>query len=163
MALSMSSNLNEFGAPRGTMGLSNHICDSTPCFGLLHGCMPRNITPSDLDGIVEINGKFWVIEFKKTGKEVPKGQMFMFNHFINMGFAVSIIWHDGLTRENKITKMKHMISGQQKERVFNNYQEGRESYQKFARWWSGYKPKAISKSIVTGIKNNPNYPLKVVK
>jgi len=139
----MSDSLNEFGVARGTMAMPNHICDSTPCFGLLHGCMPRNITPSDMDGVTEMNGSFWTIEFKKTGKQVPYGQMLMFERLVKeKGFTVTIIWHDGLTRENKITKMQYLTGGIVREKTFSTYEEGRLAYQQFARWWSSQQEKA---------------------
>ena len=138
------SDRNEFGAPRGTMAYSNHVCDSTPCFNFLHGTMPRDITPSDMDGITEINGRFWDIEFKKTGKAVPKGQELMFKRLVDTGWCVSIIWHDGLTRENKFTKAIHLIPFREPQiRVFKTYGDGIRNIKAFAKWWSSYQIRSI--------------------
>lgn len=139
------SDKNEFGAPRGKMAMSNHVCDSTPCFNFLYGSMPRNITPTDMDGVVEIDGRFWCLEFKKTGKDVPFGQRLMFERLIDDGWAVSVIWHDGLTRDNNITKIEYSftIEGSKEviTREFSDYEAGRENLRIFAGWWSELSPR----------------------
>jgi hypothetical protein len=43
-------------------------------FDVLEGCFPRGITPTDLDGMVEVNGRFLVFETKLPGTEMPEGQ-----------------------------------------------------------------------------------------
>jgi len=60
----------------------------------LDGCMgERKQCVSDVDGIVERNGQFLVIETKSTGVEVPMGQSIMFSSFTRLPeFRVLIVW-----------------------------------------------------------------------
>lgn len=56
-------------------------------YGWLKGAFPRGILPTDIDGLVEINGHFLLMEFKhedalRTGR-VPKGQYFMLARLID--------------------------------------------------------------------------------
>lgn len=44
---------------------------------MLDGVFPRGITPSDVDGVVEINSRFLWLEWKSETKRVPKGQLMM--------------------------------------------------------------------------------------
>lgn len=41
-------------------------------------CFPGAISLSDIDGVVEINGKFLILEWKEDAKELPLGQKIMF-------------------------------------------------------------------------------------
>lgn len=45
-----------------------------PCWDDLIGCFPRNIRPTDIDGMVEINGHFLFIEEKRAGVAPDEGQ-----------------------------------------------------------------------------------------
>lgn len=40
----------------------------------LDGCFPRGIRPTDIDGLVEIKGRFLLIEAKGRGRVLPAGQ-----------------------------------------------------------------------------------------
>ena len=44
-----------------------------PAWELLHGALPRNITPTDIDGMVECANHFLFLEFKRGGAD-PKNQ-----------------------------------------------------------------------------------------
>ena len=48
-------------------------------YGDFVGVVPNNpkFTPSDLDGIAERNGKFFVMEWKRVNEKVSKGQQIM--------------------------------------------------------------------------------------
>lgn len=47
---------------------------------------------SDLDGIVERGGRFLVLETKRPGVPVPRGQAIMFDAMVAAGMTVIIIW-----------------------------------------------------------------------
>lgn len=68
------------------------VWDWTPfneCFA------PTNIRITDIDGFVERNGLFLVIETKKPTIKIPLGQQIMFNRMVQTGlFTVLIIWGD---------------------------------------------------------------------
>lgn len=59
----------------------------------LAGAFPREITPTDWDGVVEIKGNFLVFETKDFDKEVDKGQLMALWAAVNTGrFTVVFIW-----------------------------------------------------------------------
>lgn len=49
-----------------------------PDWGILDGCFPRDIKPSDIDGVVEINGHLLFLEWKKPPASLTTGQRRMF-------------------------------------------------------------------------------------
>lgn len=59
-----------------------HNCDdrqacyveSLPLWDDLIECFPRNIRPTDIDGMVEINNHFLFLEEKSAGKHIEEGQ-----------------------------------------------------------------------------------------
>ena len=65
-------------------------------WGFLDKCFGINISVSDLDGIVERNGLFLVIETKLptvAEKDFPRGQERMFENLVATGyFTVLLIW-----------------------------------------------------------------------
>jgi hypothetical protein len=60
-----------------------HACGAGNCFkdrylpdwGMLDKCFPRDIKPSDVDGVVEINSHLLWLEWKSEAKKVPRGQL----------------------------------------------------------------------------------------
>lgn len=62
-------------------------------WGFLDECFGNTrIRVSDLDGIVERNGWFLVIEAKSPGKDIPRGQRRLFKALVNKEFSVLVIW-----------------------------------------------------------------------
>lgn len=63
-------------------------------WGILQGCFGgTKIQPSDIDGLVERNGNFLVLEGKHPGVKLNQGQLMTFNSMINTGlFTVVVIW-----------------------------------------------------------------------
>ena len=63
-------------------------------WAILDGCFGEtNIKPTDIDGLVERNGKFLILETKQPGAQIPTGQHIMFRNFIKrQGDAVLVIW-----------------------------------------------------------------------
>lgn len=63
-------------------------------WAILDGCFgTTRIRPTDIDGLVERNGKFLLLEAKSPGVEVRMGQKITFDHLIKTGvFTVIIIW-----------------------------------------------------------------------
>lgn len=64
-----------------------HQCEQDGCYksrlpdwGILDGCFPRGIKPSDVDGIVEINGWFLMLEWKPLNGFLSTGQRLMFQN-----------------------------------------------------------------------------------
>lgn len=48
--------------------------DTLPDWGDLIECFPRRIRPTDIDGMVEINGRFLFLEQKQAGAGPDEGQ-----------------------------------------------------------------------------------------
>lgn len=84
-------------------------------WGILDGCFgDTKIKPTDIDGFIERNGFFLVIETKSPGVEVKLGQMITFKRMIDIGkFTILIIWgkpgkpEKMLLMTRKITKEYH--------------------------------------------------------
>lgn len=49
-------------------------CDQLPCWDDLIEAFPRRIRPTDVDGMVEINGHVLFLEEKRAGKGLEEGQ-----------------------------------------------------------------------------------------
>lgn len=63
-------------------------------WGCLDGCFgDSKIAVTDVDGLLEHNGQFLLMETKGPEVEIPLGQQIMFNHLIEKpGFHVLVIW-----------------------------------------------------------------------
>ncbi|MGB9804995.1 hypothetical protein, partial [Desulfofundulus sp.] len=63
-------------------------------WGILKGCFGGSrIEPTDIDGLVERNGRFLVLEAKKPGVRIKQGQMLTFNALRNTGlFTIIVVW-----------------------------------------------------------------------
>lgn len=70
-------------------------------WGFLNGCFgDTRIKVSDLDGIVERNGEFLVLEAKSPGVSIPKGQQIMFERMVQSGkHTVFVLWGTPSTPE----------------------------------------------------------------
>ena len=65
-----------------------------PDLTLLDECFPGRIAMTDVDGLVEINGRFLFLEWKRQG-EVPAGQRIMFERLTrHPEFTVLVILGD---------------------------------------------------------------------
>ncbi len=62
-------------------------------WGCLDSCFPGRMKVTDIDGFLERNSKFLVLETKGKGVPVPKGQEIMFKNMQKTGlFTVVIVW-----------------------------------------------------------------------
>lgn len=82
-------------------------------WGCLNGCFgDTKIKPTDIDGFVERNGRFLIIETKLPTVEVPAGQEITFSRLINTGyFSIIIVWGNPNNPEmiKVITRKKEKI------------------------------------------------------
>lgn len=79
-------------------------------WAILNGCFgDTRIEPTDIDGLVERNGKFLVLETKSPGVTIPKGQEIMFKSFVRVsGAVVIVIWGQKNNPEKiKVFSRKH--------------------------------------------------------
>ena len=72
-----------------------------PDLTVLDECFPGRIAMTDVDGLVEINGQFLSIEWKRRG-DVPAGQRIMFERMTrHPEFTILVIVGDPATMEVK--------------------------------------------------------------
>lgn len=69
-----------------------HDCSTRGCYiaglpnwGDLFDVFPRGIQPTDVDGLVEINGKFLVLEEKHFDADLSNGQRYAFERLAMLG------------------------------------------------------------------------------
>lgn len=60
-------------------------------FDVFAGCFPRDINFTDLDGIVELNGNYLVLEWKNSPCTLPTGQRIMFQRMTSTGIISALI------------------------------------------------------------------------
>jgi len=66
---------------------------SSSDWSYFNNCFDRGIRITDIDGIVETQGYFLVLEVKEPGKALPKGQRIMFEALCSIKrFTIIIIW-----------------------------------------------------------------------
>jgi hypothetical protein len=64
-----------------------------PDWAMLSGCFGQSVAPTDVDGLVEINGRFLLLEWKGPRATVKRGQARMFDALVSLGvFTVIVIW-----------------------------------------------------------------------
>ena len=62
-------------------------------WGCLAGCFgDSKIQVTDIEGMVEHNRHFLIIESKGIGVPVPEGQRILFQKWISRGFSVIFVW-----------------------------------------------------------------------
>lgn len=63
-------------------------------WAILDGCFGHTrVRPTDIDGLVERNGQFLLLEGKSPGKSVPTGQEIIFRRLLKTGiFTIIVIW-----------------------------------------------------------------------
>ena len=57
-------------------------------FSVFKDCFPGKISFTDIDGIVEINRNFLMVEWKGTDGPIPMGQRIMFERLSEIGFCI---------------------------------------------------------------------------
>ena len=81
-------------------------CTKDGCFNILRrpkievfaDCFPRRINFGDLDGIVELNGRFCILEWKGSGGTIAVGQKRLFARFTSViGNVVFVVCGDAET------------------------------------------------------------------
>ena len=98
-------------------------------WAMLNGCFGEtNIKPTDIDGFVERNGNFLVLETKKVGVEIPPGQLITFNQLRKTNvFTIVVLWGD-----NKEPEYMQVFT---KSKVTEIKQCNIEVFRKVVKWW----------------------------
>jgi hypothetical protein len=116
-------------------------CDRDGCFNKkmrpkieeFARCLPGRIAFSDVDGIVEINGRFLMLEWKSRTPSLPAGQRIMYSRMTtNPLFRVLVIHGDAETME--VTRYGEYAAGQ-----FGGWTDGDlESLKAYVRCWAAW-------------------------
>ncbi len=76
-----------------------HGCYKQKCipdWGFLQGVFPRGCRPTDIDGVVELDGRFLFLEWKHTGGSLQKAQRRLFQRLtlLSPDILVVILYGD---------------------------------------------------------------------
>ena len=94
------------------------ICKDKGCFrtmcpklGAFDECFPGRIGMSDIDGVVEIGGRFLFLEWKAQGGRVGTGQRIMFEQLTALSPKMTVIVVSGHPREMVIETVQVFVGG----------------------------------------------------
>lgn len=98
-------------------------------WGMLDNCFSGNVKVSDIDGIIERRNSFLVIETKKPGVPIPKGQEIMFKSLQKLEkFTVVVVW--GM-KNNPVEMQVYYPNGQISEKKPADVNK----FKDFVAWW----------------------------
>ena len=105
-------------------------------WGFLSDCLPGKMLPSDIDGIIERNGRFFVIETKSEHVErIPKGQYITLKRLQDTGlFTVIILYGDKTPTAMDVWYPKDELFGTWGQ-VTGKKSCGEEELKTLIRWW----------------------------
>lgn len=66
--------------------------DTLPSWDYLIECFPRGIRPTDIDGMVEMNGSFLFLEQKGAGVPIQAGQLLAFKRLAELPNVTVVIF-----------------------------------------------------------------------
>lgn len=78
--------------------------DSLPDWSDVNACFPGAIRPTDIDGMVEINGRVLFIEQKARGKSIERGQVLAFQR-LSLKQSVTVV----AVREGDVTELQMLV------------------------------------------------------
>lgn len=94
------------------------ICEEKGCFrmmcpklGSFDDCFPGAIAMSDVDGVVEIGGRFLFLEWKAQGGSVQTGQRIMFEQLTALSRKITVIVVSGHPRDMIIESVQVFSGG----------------------------------------------------
>jgi hypothetical protein len=94
------------------------LCEEKGCFrqlcpklGEFDDCFPGRIGMSDIDGVVEISGRFLLLEWKSAGGSVQTGQRIMFERLTALSHKITVIVVSGDPREMLIQSVQVFHNG----------------------------------------------------
>lgn len=93
-------------------------CDRSGCFNIyrrpkievFHDCFPGRISFGDVDGIVEINGRGLMLEWKSQSIDIPQGQRIMYTR-LTRGKLLTVLVLCGDPQSMEINYMGWFFDG----------------------------------------------------
>jgi hypothetical protein len=112
------------------MGQNNVMrwdCEKSGCFnikhrvklGMLSSALPRRIGFTDVDGIVEINGKGLLLEWKGKDVPIPTGQHIMFSR-LTRGKTLTVFVVEGNAETMEVYSLGYYFDGKKFENTTMN-------------------------------------------
>ncbi len=89
-------------------GCFRNLC---PLLGAFDDCFPGKIGMSDIDGVVEIGGRFLFLEWKAEGGSLTTGQRIMFEQMTALSPKVTVIVVCGHPRDMVIETVRVFHGG----------------------------------------------------
>lgn len=74
------------------VAVGNCYFDTLPSWDYLIDCFPRGIRPTDIDGMVEMNGSFLFLEQKGEGVPLQTGQLLAFKRLAELPKVTVVIF-----------------------------------------------------------------------
>lgn len=118
-----------------------HDCAKQGCFNLVRrpkieqfaDCFPGKIAMGDVDGIVEVNGKGLLLEWKSSGVSLPLGQKIMYGRLTkNTMLSVIIVHGDAQTMD--IQQHAWFAAGVMHEWVESSLDEVKQAMRDWVEW-----------------------------
>jgi hypothetical protein len=114
--LEMSSRLDSLGEPIVTgyrCSKLRHECTRDGCYLAalpewedIIACFPRNIRPTDIDGMVEINGNFLFLEEKSAKKSLDAGQRIALKELSRNPNTTVLVFRPGRAADMEVMVLK---------------------------------------------------------
>ncbi len=82
-----------------------------PKLGLFDECFPGKIGMGDVDGIVEVNGNFLILEWKAFTSEIPRGQELMFERLTALSTNILVVVVSGDPQTMEVRSYRHIWRG----------------------------------------------------
>lgn len=82
-----------------------------PDWGFLQGAFPRGCRPTDIDGIVELDGNFLLLEWKNGG-EIPAAQRTLFRRITELSSDIIAVVLFGDTEKSTVECMQVVKNGE---------------------------------------------------
>ena len=82
-----------------------------PDWGFLNGVFPRGCRPTDIDGVVELDGRFLFLEWKHDGGALNSAQKMLFKRLTLLSSDIIVVVLYGDTETAEIHKFQMIYNG----------------------------------------------------
>lgn len=119
-----------------------------PDWGWLEGLLPRGCRPTDIDGLVEIDKKFLVLEWKSHDAALLLAQKLTFERLTVLSPDILVVvMYAATTAHDSLREIQFIRNGKTHDKVPCTSSEFAERYR---RWGGGEKEDAVAKCTLCG-------------